>query len=77
MAVCKLKASACSKSLKYQHLLSLPDNPSPLLCREDAVGYREVGSRVSCLNAKGGKVSLIFVCSQIANPQIPGLIPLL
>jgi hypothetical protein len=60
VAVFKLKASACSESLKYQHLLSLPDSPSPLLCREDVIVYREVGTRVSCLNAKGGKVSLIF-----------------
>ncbi len=58
-----LKASACSKSLKYQHLLSLPDSPSPLLYREDAIVSIEVGTRVRSQ------------IPQIANPQIPGLIP--
>jgi hypothetical protein len=71
MAVCKLKASACSESLKYQHLLTL-DSPSPLLYREDVIVYREVGTRVRSLNAKGGKVSLILLVRKSLIHKILG-----
>jgi hypothetical protein len=63
VAICKLKVSSCSESLKYQYLLILSDSPSPLLYREDAIVYREVGTSVRSQ------------IPQIANPQIPGLIP--